>query len=185
MHLLRAPLVHERGSGGELGDLGLLLFVLAQLLLIAPLFFHSVEGVIAGVEHRPAPVDLNDALHHTVQKVTVVGDGKDGALKGIQILLQPLCGAEVQMVGGLIQQQDVRVLQNEPGQVDPGLLAAGELIEELLAHCRRDFQAVADLAQTDGGIVAALSLKALRQIVVAGEGGLIRLPCAHSGSQIL
>ena len=55
-----------------------------------------------------------------------MGDGQHGALVTVQILLQPFGGPEIQVVGGLVQQEDVGILQNQAGQVDPGLLPAGE-----------------------------------------------------------
>ena len=41
---------------------------------------------------------------------------------------------QIQMVGGLVQQQDVRVLQKETGKIDAGLFPAGETVERLGAH---------------------------------------------------
>ena len=46
---------------------------------------------------------------YTVQKVTVVRDDDHGAVAGHQNVFQPADGVDVQVVGGLIQQQYVRV----------------------------------------------------------------------------
>ena len=73
-----------------------------------------------------------------------MGDGQYRALEPLQVALQPLGGVEVQ-VGGLVQQQDMGVLQNEPGQVDPGLFPAGQRVKGPGAHLAPDPQAVADL----------------------------------------
>ena len=70
------------------------------------------------------------------------------------------------MVGGLVQQEDVGVLQNEPGQVDPGLFPAGEGGEGLLPHGLGDVQAIADLIQFRGGVVAAPGLKGGGELAV-------------------
>ena len=89
------------------------------------------------------------------------------------------------MVGGLVQQQDVRVLQNQAAQVHPGLLAAGEAVEQLGAHLRRDGQAPCDFVHSHLGVVAAEHLEALRQGPVPPQQGGIRLPRRHAVLQDL
>ena len=51
-----------------------------------------------------ALLQFHDALDNPVEKVAVGGDGQDGALEFVQVVLQPLGGVEVQVVGGLVQQ---------------------------------------------------------------------------------
>ena len=63
-----------------------------------------------------------------------MADGEDRTPEAGDIVLQPLGGVEVQVVGGLVQQENVRILQDEAAQVDSRLLAAGEGIEEALSH---------------------------------------------------
>ena len=98
----------------QLLDLGLLLFVLPPLLLIPPLLLHGVEAVAARVKFRLSLLDLHHPLDHLVQKVPVVGDRQHRPPEFFQIPLQPLGGPQVQVVCGLVQQQDVGVLQNQP-----------------------------------------------------------------------
>ena len=106
-----------------------------------------------------------------------MGDGEHRPLELVQVLLQPLGGPQVQVVGGLVQQEDVRVLQNEPGQVHPGLLPAGELVEELLPHALGDGQAVAHLVGLGVRLIAPGGLKGGGELVVPGqEGGVGPLP---------
>ena len=73
------------------------------------------------------------------------------------------------MVGGLVQQQDVGLLQQQPGQIDPGLLAAGEHGEFPLAHLRRDVQAVDHLLEVHLSLVAAAGGEAVHQGIVLGQ----------------
>ena len=101
-----------------------------------------------------------------------MGDGEHGALEFLQILLQPLGGPQIQVVGGLVQQEDVGVLQNEAGQVHPGLLSAGEFVEELLPHGLGNGQAVADFVGLGLGVVASGGLKG---------GGELVIPAHHRG----
>ena len=123
------------------------------------LLFLHVEGIVAGVELGVALGDLNDPLGDLVDEVPVVGDGKDRPLEGLDIVFQPFHAVQVQMVGGLVQQEDIRLLQQEPCQVDPGLLPAGEAVEELGPLGWGDPQAVADLVHLYVHVVAASGLE--------------------------
>ena len=73
------------------------------------------------------------------------------------------------MVGGLVQQQNVRLFQQKPGKIDPGLFAAGQAVEFLgpLGSC--DAQTVADLVHIHVHLVAAAGLEAVHQGIVFPE----------------
>ena len=158
----------------QLLDLGLLLLVLLQLLLIAALLLHGVEAVTALVKFRPALLDLDDAVHHLVQKITVVGDGEHRPLELAQILLQPLGGPQVQVVRRLIQQQDVGVLQDQTGQVHPGLFPAGQAFKQLLPHGLWDGQSVAHFVNPGVRLIASGRLIGRRELVIPGHQGRVR-----------
>ena len=55
--------------------------------------------------------DLNDPVGHLIDKVAVVGDGQHRTLEGVDVLFQPLHAVQIQMVGWLVQQQNVRFFQ--------------------------------------------------------------------------
>jgi len=55
-----------------------------------------------------AAVEFEDPLRDVVQEVAVVGDRDDGARIGGQMGFEPLHALGVEMVGGLIAQQQVR-----------------------------------------------------------------------------
>ncbi len=112
-----------------------------------------------------------------------MGDGQHRALVPFQIALQPLGGVQVQVVGGLVQQQDVGVLQDEPGQVDPGLFTAGQSVERARAHVRPDAQAVADLVQPGLGVIAAPRFESGGELVVTGHHLEVR-GLSHPGGQL-
>ena len=83
----------------------------------------EVRGV-AALERRQLPVaQLPDAGHDGVQERPVVGRDEQRALASGEVRLQPLERGEVQVVGGLVEQQQVRVVDQQPGQRDPRLLA--------------------------------------------------------------
>jgi hypothetical protein len=52
--------------------------------------------------------------------------GDDGALVFLQVVLQPRHGLGVEVVGGLVEQQDVGLLQQQPAERHAAPLAAGE-----------------------------------------------------------
>ena len=90
-----------------------------------------------------------------------MGDRDDGARVLLQVLLQPLHALRVQVVGGLVEQQQVRLGQQQPAQRDPALLPAGQAGD--LGVGRRAAQRVhglLDLAvQVPGVLVVQLLLQ--------------------------
>ena len=108
--------------GQALGLLGVLLaldFQAGALLL-------QVRGVVALVRVQVAAVDFGDPLGHVVEEVPVVGDGKDGTGVAGEVLLQPQHALGVKVVGGLVEEQQVRLLQQELAQRDAAALTTGE-----------------------------------------------------------
>ena len=56
-----------------------------------------------------------------------MGDNNDSFGIVLHIAFQPFDGLQIQVVGRLIQQQDIRFGQQQPDKRDPGLLSAGKL----------------------------------------------------------
>ena len=73
-----------------------------------------------------AAVEFEDPLGDVVQEVAVVGDRDDGARIAAQMLLEPLHALGVEVVGRLVQQQQVRTLQQQPAQRNSAAFAAGQ-----------------------------------------------------------
>ena len=61
-----------------------------------------------------------------------MGDGEDGALVGLQAVLESLGRFEVQVVSGLVEEQGRRALELQQQDLEAGLLAAGEVAEPLV-----------------------------------------------------
>lgn len=83
-----------------------------------------------------AAVDLGDPLRDVVEEVPVVGDGEDGAGVLRQELLEPEHALGVEVVGGLVEEQQVGLLQEQLGQRHAALLASGEVGDEGVARRR-------------------------------------------------
>ena len=97
------------------------------------------------VGDRPQ-AQVGDAGDDGVEEEAVVRDQDDGARVLVQVLLEPVAGVEVEMVGRLVEQEQARPLQQQLGERDAHLPAAGEglgrLVEvallepEAAQHCR-------------------------------------------------
>ncbi len=80
---------------------------------------------VAATERRQLPVaQLPDARHRGVQEGAVVRGHDQAAVAPAEGFLEPLESPQVKMVRGLIQQQQLRVGEEQPGQRGAGLLAA-------------------------------------------------------------
>ncbi len=90
------------------------------LLLLEP------GGVVALPRDARAAVQLEDPARHVVEEVAVVGDRDDRARVLLQELLEPGDRLRVEVVGGLVQQQEVGLLQQEAAERHAADLAARE-----------------------------------------------------------
>ena len=76
-----------------------------------------------------AAVQLKDAGGHHVEEGAVVGDQQQRAAEGHQQLAQPADGVQVQVVGGLIEQQHLGLGHQGLGQRDALAVAAGQGVD--------------------------------------------------------
>ncbi len=74
-----------------------------------------------------AAVELEDPLGHVVEEVAVVGDGHDRVRVVLQEAFEPLDALGVEVVGGLVEQQQVGAAEQETAQGDASPLAAREV----------------------------------------------------------
>ena len=102
------------------GLVRLLLVGEARLLLLEP------RRVVALPRDAVAAVELEDPAGHVVEEVAVVGDGDDGARVVAEEALEPRDRLGVEVVGRLVEQQQVGPLQQQAAQGDAPALAAGE-----------------------------------------------------------
>ena len=83
-----------------------------------------------------------------------MGDEDDVARIVDQMLLQPLDALGVEMVGRLVEQQDVGLLEQQPGQRDAALLAARQIVDRAVAgraaqRVHRDLELVVERPAVD------------------------------------
>ena len=162
LHLLGlGGLVAEAGDEGfQLRDAVLLVGVSRFELREALGLLLLVAGVAAGVEMHALVPQLQQLAHGHVQEVAVVRDQHEGVRVGFEIPLQPVAGFQVEVIGGLVEQQQVGFFEQQLGQRDAHLPAAGELFGTLGPFALRKSQAGehhADL-RFDGEAVARAEL---------------------------
>ena len=82
-----------------------MLFLKHGLLLCQPFAALSFErGIIALVQVQFQMFDMHDRIGDAVEKITVMRDQQQGALKPLQPLFEPDGRVQIQMVGRFVQQ---------------------------------------------------------------------------------
>jgi hypothetical protein len=99
--------------------LALVLFQPGPLLL-------KPAGVVALIRDPPPSVELEDPAGDVVEEVAIVGHRDDGPLVVVEVALEPPHRLRIQVVGRLVEQQQVRLAQQQPAQCHPAALAARE-----------------------------------------------------------
>ena len=116
-------------------------------------------------------------------------DDQDRAGVALQVVLEPEQRLEVEMVGGLVQQQQVRFLRQQPGQVGAHHPAAAHLargpVEILLAEA----QAGEDLLGLGFEPIAAQLIEPVMHVVmdvlrVQGLGRMVGFPGFEDAAQL-
>ncbi len=114
---------------------GVLPLALVQVLVevVAVVALIGANGVVAGVE-------IEDARHSAVEEGAVVAD--DERRTGVvgQPRLQPLQHGDVEVVGRLVQQQHIRLIEQHQGQRQARLLPPAQLAHWLLRRQRVETQ---------------------------------------------
>ena len=153
------------------------------LLLLEPLgLLLEVGRVIALVREVFPAIELEDPAHHIVEEVAVVGDHQHRAGIFLEMAFQPLDALGVEVVGRLVEQQDRRLLDQQPGQRDAALLAARKIVDRPVGRraaqrLHRDFELVVERPAVDRVDLALELAHLLHQRVEIG----VVLGIAHLG----
>ena len=173
---MRALLLACRAAGRAadplllLGELALARALLALLLRQALALLLEVGGVVALVGDAAAAVDLQDPAGDVVEEVAVVGDDQHRAGVVAERPLQPGDALGVQVVGRLVEQQQVRLLEQQAAQRDAAALAAREIGHR--AFRRRAAQRVQRHLHRAVELPAIRGVDALLQLGLLGEQGV-------------
>ena len=153
----------------HVGDIALLGGALCAHLLQVVLALLEIAAVVAGVGGYAAVLERGDVVDAGVHEGAVVTYDEHGAVIVGDKAAQPLDTFEVQVVGGLVQKQQVGMAQEEFSQRDAHLPAAGELGARALKVGNLKAQAGQDLAGVALKLVAAQMLKAVLDLAVLVE----------------
>ena len=113
------------------------------------------RGVIAAVGARPAVLDVHHPVDHAIEELPVVRDQEQRARIRRQPALQPHDGIEVQVVGRLVQQQQVGAAHQRPRHVQPHPPAARERAHRPALIVAVESQPVHQRRRAAGGVIAA------------------------------
>jgi len=175
LHLARLGRLVAEAVDEGLGLLDLLLLAARALAqrLHAGAMLGDVMAVVSVVVRQRAQAHLGDALDDSVEEVAVVRDEHHRAGVVRQVLLEPVARGQVEVVGGLVHQQQVGAGQEQLGERDAHLPAARELLcaaRRVLRGEAEPFQYVRD---TGVDLVAAQLAEALAHLGVALEQALV------------
>src|ERR1043166_182013 len=101
----------------EAANLALLTFIGGDELLLGGFALQKVIVVIAAITNEFALANLDDAADELIEEFAVVRDDEDRAGITLQIALEPKQRFEIEMVGGFVEQQEVRLLREQPREV--------------------------------------------------------------------
>ena len=105
----------------------LLLLHHSRSLLLQP------RRVVAVPRYALAAVELKNPFAHIVEEVAVVSNGDNRSLILLQVLLQPVDALSVQVVGRLVEQQHVRLLQQQTAESYAATLATRKVGDRKVA----------------------------------------------------
>ncbi len=113
-------------------------------------FAEEVVLVVAGVDVDAAVFDLEDAGGEAVDEVAVVRDEEDGAGELFDGVEEHVFGAHVEVVGRLVEQEEVGGRDEHAGEGVAVALAAGEHAEGLEDVVAGEHEAAEEIAERDG-----------------------------------
>ena len=131
------------------------------------LFLLQPRGVVALPRNAVAAVQFQNPAGDVVEEVAVVGHGDDGARVGFQELFEPSDGLGVEVVGGFVQQEHVRLRHQQTTQRNAALLTTGEVCHAGLP--RRQAQCVGGHVQRAVQVVAVGGGEDAFQFSLAGR----------------
>ncbi|MNS66209.1 hypothetical protein D3C72_994110 [compost metagenome] len=148
-----------------------LLFLVGLLLLRQALGPGALEGGVAAfVQVQLALLDVQHMVDHGIEEVAVVGDQQQRAGVALEPVLQPQDSVQVQVVGGLVEQQQVGRAHQGLGQVQAHPPATGEVADAAVHLFVGETKAGQQLACAG---VGGIAVGAIQLNVQARQGGTV------------
>jgi hypothetical protein len=130
-------------------------------------------------------VEVQDAGDRLVEQLEVVADHHQAAAVGAQERQQPVAGVVVEVVGRLVEQEELAAGEEDAGQLDAAPLAAGQHAEGEVGAVGTQAEAGEQAAGLGLGGVAALVLEGVVGPAPAGHEGLVARRLLHPDPQLL
>ena len=96
------------------------------------LAFFQVIGVVSGGDMDAVFLEGDDLVADAVEEIPVVGNAEDGAAEGREGFLKHAEGGEVEVVGGLVEDDEVAAGFENFCEHEPSAFAAGEEVDALV-----------------------------------------------------
>ena len=131
--LFAAALGHLSGGSAHKIAVNIILQLFSQcyiciVLLLAQgirsFLLRQIGGEVALISGYGLEGDLPDPGADIVQEIAVMADDQHGTGIALEVILQPFHGGKIQVVGGLVQNQDIRLLQQQLCQTKARQLTA-------------------------------------------------------------
>ena len=114
-----------------------------------------------------------------------MADHQHGPGVALEVIFQPFHGGKVQMVRGLVQNEDIRLFQQQLCQTQPRQLTTGEHRNVLLPGILRKAHAGQHLFDVHIHVVAVGCIHDVLQLVVLGQQGSVFRRSGHAALQDL
>ena len=113
-----------------------------SLLIGGCLFLGIGLDAVLGVVPREIPdatgtVQHEDVVHKLVHEIAVVAHKEQAPREVQEELLQHAKGKNVEVVGGLVKHQEIRVAHQDAEEVQPFAFATTELVDEVVVSVTR------------------------------------------------
>jgi hypothetical protein len=92
-------------------------------------FLLEPRRIIAFPRNASPLIELQNPARDVIEKISIVSDGDDCAGILLKMLFEPRDRFRVEVISRLVEQQYVRLLQQEPAQRNPAQLAARENLD--------------------------------------------------------
>ena len=145
-----------------------ILVLLGGLQVLVPdLALLHVPVEIALVARRSAGIDFDRDVRQRTQEIAVVGDQHQRSLIRLEVLLEPVDGGEVEVVGRLVEEEEIGLGREHARQLRAHAPAAGKRLERLRELLRRKTEAAERDFHASLDVVAAEMLELRLQLAVA------------------
>ena len=146
-----------------------LFFEDAFVVLPALLALQQVGAVVAGIDFDPVRFHLPDGIDGVIEEIAVVADDQHRAFPFAQDVFQPFHRFDIQVVGGLVQHQQVGLFEQQARQQGARLLPAGEVVERHVPGLAAQAEPGQGLLDAQLVVVAAGVCEGLLQAAVCFE----------------